>query len=120
MSACHGLNGSVAECRCLGRPRNDAGGFPRTIYALFQISVEERDRWTQRSERLAARGKVPKPPKIDVLYLPPGEKPILRTNDPMMSPFGAELGLPTITAGKLASEQPTAGRSPPEPIPPER
>ena len=48
----------------LGRPRDDAGGIPRTLYGLFQISSEERSRWTERSERLAARGKDAKPPKF--------------------------------------------------------
>jgi hypothetical protein len=99
----------------LGRPRNDAGDFPRTLYALFQISAEERARWTERSERLVARGKVPKPPKVETLYMPPGKEAVLRTNDPMISPFGAEFGLPTITAGRLASGEPMSGHAPPDP-----
>jgi hypothetical protein len=104
----------------LGRPRNDAGGFPRTIYALFQISAEERARWTLRSERLAARGRVPSPPKFETLYMPAGDQPILRHEDPLIGPFGAEFGLPTITAGKLASGQPSSGHPPPGPDRPDR
>jgi hypothetical protein len=104
----------------LDRPRNDAGGFPRTVYALFQISAEELARWSERSERLAARGKVAKPPRVETLYMPPGDQPILRTHDPMMSPFGAEFGLPMIAAGKLASEEPTDGVRPGEPGPNDR
>jgi hypothetical protein len=99
----------------LGRPRNDAGGFPRTLYALFQISAEERARWTERSERLAARGKIAKPPKVETLYTPPGEQRTLRTENPMLSPFGDEFWLPKIATGKLASEEPTDGLLPPEP-----
>jgi hypothetical protein len=104
----------------LDRPRNDAGGFPRTLYALFQISAEERARWSERSERLAARGKVAKPPRFKTLYVPPGDQQILRTHDPMMGPFGAEFGLPMIAAGKLASEEPTDGLQPVEPGPHDR
>jgi len=104
----------------LGRPRNEAGGFPRTLYALFQISAEERARWTKRSERLAARGKTVKPPKIETLYTPPGDQRTLRTEDPMMSPFGDEFWLPKIATGKLASEEPTQGLLPREPVPPDR
>ena len=99
----------------LGRPRNDYGTFPRTFYGLFQISADERVRWSERSNRLAARGKQPKPPKVTTLYLPPGDDPIIRLNDPMVTAFGAEFGLPEITAGKLASEGATAERPPPEP-----
>ena len=98
----------------LGRPRNDAGAFPRTVYALFRISAEERQRWTLRSERLASRGKVPKPPKFETLYMPAGDQPILRNESPMIGPFGAEFGLPTITAGRHASDEPTSGLPPPE------
>ena len=104
----------------LGRPRNEAGGFPRTLYALFQISAEERARWTERNERLAARGKTLKPPKIETLYSPPGDQRKLRTEDPMMSPFGDEFWLPKIATGKLASEEPTEGLLPREPVPPDR
>jgi hypothetical protein len=104
----------------LGRPRNDAGGFPRTLYALFQISAEERARWSLRSERLAARGKVPKPPKVETLHMPPGVQPILRTDHPMISPFGAEFGLPAITAGRLASGEPFSGQPPSNPDQPDR
>jgi hypothetical protein len=104
----------------LSRPRDDYGGFPRTYYALFQISADERSRWQQRRERMAARGKLPKPPKVSTLYEPLGEEPILRPDDSMTSFFGAEFGLPEITAGKLASEQPTSGRPPPEPGRPDR
>ena len=104
----------------LGRPRNEAGGFPRTLYALFQISAEERARWTKRSERLAARGKTVKPPKIETLYTPPGDQRTLRTEDPMMSPFGDEFWLPKIATGKLASEEPTNGVRPREPDLPDR
>jgi hypothetical protein len=104
----------------LGRPRNDLGGFARTLYGLFQISADERARWTQRKERLEARGKVPKPPKIDTLYLPPGEHRNLRAEQPMIAPFGAEFGLPAITAGRLASERPTSDERPPEPVGPDR
>jgi hypothetical protein len=103
----------------LGRPRNDDGGFPRTVYGLFQISHEERLRWTERNERLAARGKLPKPPKVDVLYLPPGE-PIRRTLDGSLSPFGNEFWLPKIAGGSLASEQPTTGEPPLERARPDR
>jgi len=99
----------------LGRPRNDAGEFPRTLYALFRISAEERQRWTIRSERLAARGKVPKPPKVETLYMPAGDQPILRNEDPMIGPFGAEFGLPTITAGRHTSDEPSSGLPPLEP-----
>ena len=104
----------------LGRPRNDAGEFPRTVYALFRISAEERQRWTIRSERLAARGKVPKPPKVETLYMPAGDQPIVRNKDPMIGPFGAEFGLPTITGGRHTSDEPTSGLLPPEPDFPER
>lgn len=104
----------------LGRPRNDAGGFPRTLYALFQISAVERARWSERSERLAARGKTVKPPKVEILYMPPGEERILRSEDPMMSPFGDEFWLPKIATGKLASEEPTDDLLPPEPVRPDR
>jgi hypothetical protein len=97
----------------LGRPRTEAGGFHRTVYALFRISAEERLRWAQRSERLVARGKDPKPPKIETLYMPPGVEHLMRTNDREISPFGAEFGLPTITAGNLASERPTTGQASP-------
>ena len=103
----------------LGRPRNDAGGFPRTLYALFQISAEERVLWTQRSERLAARGKTPKPPKVEALYMPPGEQNPRREN-PLLSPFGNEFWLPKIATGKLASEEPTDGIQPREPSPLDR
>jgi hypothetical protein len=98
----------------LGRPRNDAGGFPRTLYALFRMSAEERARWTLRSERLAARGKVPKPPKVETVYMPAGDQPILRNDAPMIGPFGAEFGLPTITGGRHGSDEPTSGLPPPE------
>jgi hypothetical protein len=101
----------------LGRPRDDTGGFPRTLYALFQISAEERARWTERSERLAARGKTAKPPKIETLYVPPGEQQTLRKENPMLSPFGDEFWLPKIATGRLASEEPTDGLSPREPVP---
>jgi hypothetical protein len=104
----------------LGRPRNDAGGFPRTLYALFQISAEERARWTERSERLAARGKTVRPPRVETLYTPPGDQRTLRTEDPMMSPFGDEFWLPKVATGKLASEEPTDGLLPRESIPPDR
>jgi hypothetical protein len=104
----------------LGRPRNDAGVFPRTLYALFRISAEERARWTLRSERLAVRGKVAKPPKVETLYMPLGDRPILRNEDPMIGPFGAEFGLPAITAGTLTSDNPTSGLAPAEPGLPER
>jgi hypothetical protein len=104
----------------LGRPRDDSGGFPRTLYALFQISAEERVRWTERSERLAARGKMAKPPKVETLYVPPGEQRTLRTENPLMSPFGDEFWLPKIATGKLASEEPTDGLLPREPVPPDR
>ena len=104
----------------LSRPRTESGGFPLTLYALFRISAEERVRWTQRSERLAARGKIPKPPKVETLHVPPGDQPILRTHDPMISPFGAEFGLPAITAGSHTSDEPTAGWPPPDPYFPER
>lgn len=104
----------------LGRPRDDAGGFPRTLYALFQISAEERVRWTERSERLAARGKMAKPPKVETLYVPPGEQRTLRTENPLLSPFGDEFWLPKIATGKSASEEPTDGLLPREPIPPDR
>ena len=104
----------------LGRPRNDAGVFPRTLYALFRISADERARWTLHSERLAARGKVPKPPKVETLYMPAGNEPILRSEDSLIGPFGAEFGLPTITAGRHSSGQPTSGLLPPEPDLPER
>jgi len=46
------------------------------------------------------------------LYMPPGEQKNLRADHPMMSPFGPEFGLPQITAGKLASEEPTDGLQP--------
>jgi len=104
----------------LGRPRDDAGGFPRTLYALFQISAEERARWTERSHRLAARGKIAKPPKVETLYMPPGEQRTLRTENPLLSPFGDEFWLPKIATGKLASEEPTDGLLPREPVPPDR
>jgi hypothetical protein len=104
----------------LGRPRNDAGGFPRTVYALFQISADERARWTERSERLAARGKAAKPPKVEILYAPPGDQKTLRANDPMLSPFGAEFWMPKIATGRLASEKPTDGLLPREPVPLDR
>jgi hypothetical protein len=104
----------------LGRPRMEAGGFPRTVYGLFRVSAEERLRWNQRSERLAARGKDPKPPKIETLYMPPGVERLMRTDDSKISPFGAEFGLPAITAGNLASEQPTTGRPFPEMERPDR
>ena len=104
----------------LGRPRNEVGGFARTLYALFQVSAEERVRWSERSERLAARGKLPKPPHLKTLYVPPGDDQIVRLNDPMVTAFGAEFGLPKIAAGKLASEQPTAGQNPREPNRPDR
>jgi hypothetical protein len=104
----------------LGRPRDDAGGFPRTLYALFQISAEERARWTERAERLAARGRIAKPPRVETLYLPPGEPRTLRTENPLLSPFGDEFWLPKIATGKLASEEPTDGLLPREPIPPDR
>ena len=104
----------------LGRPRDDAGGFPRTLYGLFQISSEERARWTERSERLAARGKDSKPPKIETLYLPPGEQQNLRRKNPLLSPFGDEFWLPKIATGKLASEGPTDGFQPREPVPIDR
>ena len=103
----------------LGRPRNDDGGFPRTVYGLFQISNAERVRWTERNERLAARGKLPKPPRIDVLYLPPGEK-TRRTPDLSLSPFGDEFWLPNIAGGRLASEQPTTGEPPTDRTRPDR
>lgn len=95
----------------LGRPRNDDGGFARTVYGLFQISHEERVRWTERNERLAARGKLPKPPRLDVLYMPPGEQ-TRRTFDSPLSPFGNESWLPNIAGGRLASEEPTTGEPP--------
>jgi hypothetical protein len=98
----------------LGRPRNDAGGFPRTLYALFQISAEERARWAERSERLAARGKVAKLPKVEALYVPPGDQQLLRRENPLLSPFGNEFWLPKIATGKLASEEPTDGFQPRE------
>jgi hypothetical protein len=98
----------------LGRPRIDTGGFPRTVYALFRISADERARWTQRSEHLAARGKSPKPPKVETLYMPPGVEQLMPKQDPKISPFGAEFGLPAITAGNLASERPTSGLPVPE------
>jgi len=104
----------------LGRPRDDAGGFARTLYALFQISAEERVRWSERSERLAARGKTPKPPRVETLYMPPGEQRTLRKEGTMLSPFGPEFGLPRIAAGKLASEEPTDGLLPPDPGPLDR
>lgn len=104
----------------LSRPRNELGGFPRTLYALLQISADERARWAHRRERLAARGKVPKPPKMKTLYVPPSDHKIVRSDDPMLSAFSAEFGLPQITAGKLASEYPTAGSSLPEPERPDR
>lgn len=99
----------------LGRPRNDFGTFPRTYYALFQIPADERARWSERSERLVARGKVPKPPKVKTLYMPLGDDPVVQLDDPMVSAFGAEFGLPEITAGRLASKQPTEGDPPQEP-----
>ena len=104
----------------LGRPRNELGVFPRTLYALLQISADERARWSERRQRLAARGKIPKPPRVKTLYVPPGDDQILRLDDPMVSAFGAEFGLPQITAGKLASEGPTAGKPPREPVRPDR
>ena len=102
----------------LGRPRNDDGDFPRTVYALYQISLEERAKWTERTQRLAARGKVAKPPRVDVLYMPPGEK-TRRTPDSPLGPFGDEFWLPQIAGSKLASGEPTVvepapGRSRPE------
>lgn len=104
----------------LGRPRNDAGGFPRTLYAVFRISAEERVRWTERSERLAARGKIAKPPRVETLYQPPGDQKTLRGGNPMLKPFGDEFWLPKIATGKLASEEPTDGPFPREPVPPDR
>jgi hypothetical protein len=104
----------------LGRPRAETGGFPRTVYALFRVSAEERARWTQRNERLASRGKSPKPPKIETLYMPPGVEHIIPNKDQKISPFGAEFGLPTITAGHLASERPTSGQPIPEVDRPDR
>lgn len=104
----------------LGRPRDDAGGFPRTLYVLFQISAEQRARWTERSERLAARGKIAKPPKVDTLYVPPGEQRTLRTENPLLSPFGAEFWMPKIATGRLTSEEPTDGLLPREPVPPDQ
>jgi hypothetical protein len=101
----------------LGRPRDDTGAFPRTLYALFQISAEERVRWTERTERLAARGKVAKPPRVETLYMPPGEQRTLRGENQMLNPFGEEFWLPKIATGKLASEEPTDGLLPHEPIP---
>jgi hypothetical protein len=104
----------------LGRPRDDAGGFPRTLYALFQISAEERARWTERSNRLAARGKIAKPPKVETLYMPPGEQRTLREENPLMGPFGDEFWMPKIATGSMASEEPTDGLLPREPVPSDR
>ena len=104
----------------LGRPRNDGGGFPRTLYALFQISANERARWSERSERLAARGKIAKPPKVEALYVPPGDQQILRKENPLLNPFGDEFWMPKIATGKLASEEPTDGLQPREPVRPDR
>jgi hypothetical protein len=104
----------------LGRPRNDFGGFPRTLYALYQVTAEERVRWTERRDRFAARGKVAKPPRVKSLYEPPGDDAIVRVDDPMVSFFGAEFGLPPVTAGKGASEHPVSGQDPREPEWPER
>ena len=104
----------------LARPRNLMGDFPRTLYGLFQISLEERARWSQRSQRLADRGKQAKPPRIETLYLPPGDEPIVHMHDPMITAFGAEFGLPAITAGESASERPGAGQWPPERDPTDR
>jgi hypothetical protein len=101
----------------LGRPRDDTGAFPRTLYALFQISAEERVRWTERTERLAARGKVAKPPTVETLYMPPGEQRTLRGENQLLNPFGEEFWLPKIATGKLASEEPTDGLLPREPNP---
>ena len=98
----------------LGRPRNELGAFPRTLYALYQISADDRARWSERRERFATRGKVPKPPRMKTLYLPPGDDQIVRLDDPMVTAFGAEFGLPQITAGTRASEHPTAGQKPRE------
>jgi hypothetical protein len=104
----------------LGRPRTDYGGFPRTLYALYQITAEERLRWVERRDRYAARGKVAKPPRVKNLYEPPGDDAIIRVDDPMVSFFGAEFGLPQVTAGKGASEHPVSGEHPREPKWPER
>jgi hypothetical protein len=52
---------------------------------------------------------------MKTLYLPPGDDQIVRLDDPMVTAFGAEFGLPQITAGKRASEHPTAGQKPREP-----
>lgn len=104
----------------LGRPRNDFGGFPRTLYALYQITAEERLRWAERRDRFASRGKVAKPPRVKSLYEPPGDDAIVRVDDPMVSFFGAEFGLPPVTAGKGASEHPISGQHPREPEWPER
>ncbi len=99
----------------LARPRNLMGDFPRTLYGLFQISLEERVRWTERKERLEARGKNVKAPRIETLYLPPGDEQVVRMDDPMVTAFGAEFGLPAITAAELASKQPSTGQWQPDP-----
>ena len=52
--------------------------------------------------------------------MPAGDEQILRRDSPMISPFGAEFGLPTITGGRHSSGQPSSGLPPAEPLPPDQ
>ena len=95
----------------LSRPRNQFGGFPKTLYALFHVSAKERAQWAQR----AALGKNPKAPKLVTLYMPPNiDDPAARRKERLLAAFGPEFALPPDAFGADASKDPTDGW-PPDP-----
>ena len=94
----------------LSRPRTQFGGFPKTLYGLFQVSARERSRWAHR----AALGKSSKAPKLVTLYMPPNDDPVARRKERLLAAFGPEFALPPNAIGTNASKDPTE-QWPPEP-----
>jgi hypothetical protein len=99
----------------LARLRNELGDYPRTLYGLYQVSADEREKWMQRAVRDAARGKATKAPRVVTLYLPPGDAQVVRVDEPKLAAFGAEFALPPTMADAMSSQNPVANRLPDPP-----
>lgn len=101
---------SGGDLMIVARSRTDIGHFPRTLYSVYQVSAADHDKWIRRKARAQSGTKKLRPPKVALLYDPPGEDSSVRTTHPFLTAFSAEFQMPLITAGTQASRDPVDGR----------